>query len=651
VGLPIDAYIVSWDEGYRSTGNFTQLTRIDAYDQNFFNLTGGVLSTGRTYRFQVSALNKVGAGPPSSEIEARAASLPGKPGRPERLASVLVAGAPPAASITIGWYQEDLFDTGGVPLTGWNLYVHQKIGTTTEVTRADATLAFDGSGQPGVTQFTVTGLELDQDYLFFVTALNPGEGAWSDALTLRAAGFPLAPSEITELAGSRTGSSIGLEWPVPDSGGSAILSYTLAVVHENEADQIVYYGSSTRAILEGLRAGEEYQFKIKATTMVGDSEWSERMFKFLIVDKPSPPLDLRGIAFDASFVSFEWQQPIMSGGQPLSGFKIYREDCSLAATTLDLLVTLPASQFQYTDATVVGGSDYKYSVAAYNQLGGESARSAEHPVTPINEPLPSAAPTLVVGGKDFITVEWRAPASDGGATVTRYILYVRAEFESVYQQVYTGIALTFRLSAEQFPALLRAGFQYQFRVRSVNAAGVSPLSPASDLMLAAVPPSAPLNPVLVSRSATSLKFKWGRPLDLGGVELLGYKVYVAAGNQPDEQVVGAPCTADPTLTYYEHTDLVAGQTYRLTVSAFNIVEEGPLSRLRTGQDLLGDTVDYVLAADLPEAPKNPPNVVTITETAISLTLEAIAAPRDGGSPVTGYLVEIDDGLGGGSELG
>jgi hypothetical protein len=49
-------------------------------------------------------------------------------------------------------------------------------------------------------------------------------------------------------------------------------------------------------------------------------------------------------------------------------------------------------------------------------------------------------------------------------------------------------------------------------------------------MLAAIEPSMPLNLDLVSRSPSSLTFSWKAPADSGGVELLGYKVYVAKGN-------------------------------------------------------------------------------------------------------------------------
>ena len=70
----------------------------------------------------MTAHNRVGEGPVSVEIEARAQSLPGKLARPERVSSVVVAGVTSTTSITVKWYSVDLLDTGGVPLTGFKLY-------------------------------------------------------------------------------------------------------------------------------------------------------------------------------------------------------------------------------------------------------------------------------------------------------------------------------------------------------------------------------------------------------------------------------------------------------------------------------------------------------------------------------------------------
>lgn len=53
---------------------------------------------------------------------------------------------------------------------------------------------------------------------------------------------------------------------------------------------------------------------------------------------------------------------------------------------------------------------------------------------------------------------------------------------------------------------------------------------------------------------------------------------------------------------------------------------------------------YVIASDLPQAPVNPPTIVSVTKTSISITLDPIPLASNG-SPITGYIVLID-GLGG-----
>ncbi len=56
-----------------------------------------------------------------------------------------------------------------------------------------------------MTEYTVTGLDAGNDYSFLVTALTPDEGPQSESLTFRAAGFPVTPATIMEIAGTRTG--------------------------------------------------------------------------------------------------------------------------------------------------------------------------------------------------------------------------------------------------------------------------------------------------------------------------------------------------------------------------------------------------------------------------------------------------------------
>ena len=193
-------------------------------------------------------------------------------------------------------------DTGGVPLTGYKLYqvLEGAGGPSAPV------LAYDGTGAPEVLQTTLTGLNLDDDYSFYVTALNPAEGSASESSGFRLGGRPGAPGQITEVPDSRTGTRIGLEWTAPaDEGGSPILAYTLAMVTENDDDVVMYYGAANSAVVLDLTTGSTYWFKVKATSAVGDGNWSA-LSTFLIADAPSPPFNVQLTAFDNTLVTFTW---------------------------------------------------------------------------------------------------------------------------------------------------------------------------------------------------------------------------------------------------------------------------------------------------------------------------------------------------------
>lgn len=55
---------------------------------------------------------------------------------------------------------------------------------------------------------------------------------------------------------------------------------------------------------------------------------------------------------------------------------------------------------------------------------------------------------------------------------------------------------------------------------------------------------------------------------------------------------------------------------------------------------------FVIAANLPSKPVNPPTITLVTPNSISLTLQPIPDASNGGSAITSYIVQMDDGLGG-----
>lgn len=548
--IAVTKYNIYWNEGFRSSGEFVLYDSVNAFDQTFY--TAENLVTGTTYSFQVTAVNEIGEGTLSAEITSIAKDLPGKPEAPWRTTSVKTSAT--EASITLQW--NPLINTGGVALTGYKLYQKHVLTSAT-------TLAYDGTDAPEITTITITNLVLDNDYEFYVTGLNPEEGSQSDSITLRAAALPNEPTAITETASTRTGSSIGLEWVAPsDDGGSAITAYTLVEVNENKDDQVKYYGTNVNAILKELRAGSEYNYKVKASNIVGDGPYSN-IFTFLIVEKPSSPLNLQIDSFDNTFVTVSWEMPISNGGQPISGFKLYRQDCNDVGTDPVLITTQTASTFQYTDNSVTGGVEYRYFITAYNVLGGEGSQSNEALVTPITVPSGLSAPTHLQTTMNSLTVTWVAPTSDGDSPVEKYALFIKAEYESMYREIYRGLTNQYKAT------LLPTGFYYQFKVKAINKLGESSFSSASVSMITAIEPQTPINLDLVSRSSTAIKFSWNKPLVTGGVNLSGYKVYKAEGSGSYAEITTAPAKTNPVITTHEESGLTAGQTYKFKVSSYN----------------------------------------------------------------------------------
>jgi hypothetical protein len=106
---------------------------------------------------------------------------------------------------------------------------------------------------------------------------------------------------------------------------------------------------------------------------------------------------------------------------------------------------------------------------------------------------------------------------------------------------------------------------------------------------------------------------WTRPADNGGANLIGYKVYVSQGESEYVEVANAESLLNPAKEYHLHTatDLVTGEIYRFRVTAYNPLGEGKYAQLVTHLRLDGEINDYVIAADLPESPLNPPNLVQV----------------------------------------
>lgn len=121
---------------------------------------------------------------------------------------------------------------------------------------------------------------------------------------------------------------------------------------------------------------------------------------------------------------------------------------------------------------------------------------------------------------------------------------------------------------------LTEDMEYEFRVMAVNDAGVGAPSNISMPIKAAEPKDIPCAPsvICVSDSTnTSISLEWTRPVDDGGMEILGYIIEMVKEEETEWKRMNEQLVAE---TNYVVTDLETGAEYKFRVAAVNHVGRG-----------------------------------------------------------------------------
>ncbi len=128
------------------------------------------------------------------------------------------------------------------------------------------------------------------------------------------------------------------------------------------------------------------------------------------------------------------------------------------------------------------------------------------------------------GGNATVTVNWSAPASDGGTAVTGYsVRVVRASNNAQVGALRPADAGATSLAVTG----LSNGTAYRIQVRATNSVGSGPYSALSTSVTPATTPSAPVNRTPTRGSnggAKTASANWS-PGNTGGSAITGYRVY------------------------------------------------------------------------------------------------------------------------------
>ncbi len=241
---------------------------------------------------------------------------------------------------------------------------------------------------------------------------------------------------------------------------------------------------------------------------------------------------------------------------------------------------------------------------------GEWAETSGVPRTVPGEPRS----VRVTSGDESLTVSWNAPADDGGAEITGYLVEAATGGSSPPPEDAAGPG--HRIGG------LSNGVEHEVRVAAVNDAGAGAWSP----LVAATPLGVPDAPVVSSaeRGDRSVVVEWHAPAGDGGSAVTGYRVQWRTDRQqfsPSRQhSVGAD------VSRREITSLVNGVEHFVRVLAVNSVGVGDPS-----------TPVPFTPATTPGRPGTPR-----LERGDESVEVAWQPPGDGGSAITGYVVAWSD---------
>ncbi|WP_183099108.1 fibronectin type III domain-containing protein [Nocardioides pelophilus] len=508
-------------------------------------LTVGLLSSGSTYRCQVSATNAVGTGPASDLTPPIV--LTAVPGMPTNVTAV--QSSPTSLQVSFDPPASD----GGSTITGYEAECAS--GNDMPVSVAGASSPID-----------VDGLTTGATYECQVRAMNDvGFGEWSATSSFTLFGPPGAPTDISATASSPTSAQVSFS-PPANTGWTAITDYAVECSSGDGGVTRTASGVSSPITVTGLTPGATYTCQVRAINSVGPGDWSVVSDSFTMpATLPGQPTGVSATAASSTTADVSFSPPAFNGGSAITS---YTARCVSTNGGITRSQTGASSPIKVQN--LGGGRDYQCQVRATNSVGS----GAFSPFTstfslPATRPDAPTVVTVTAASSTSATVNFSPPAWNGGSAITSYV----ARCESTNG----GIARTKSGSGSPITVTsLTKGKKYRCQVRAINSVGVSAYSAlTSTVTLPPGVPDAPRNVAAIPLSSTSARVSFSPPVWNGGSAITSYLARCVSSNGGITRAKTG--TSSPLVV----AGLTPGKTYRCQVRATNAVGNSPLSAFST----------------------------------------------------------------------
>lgn len=606
-GVPINNYVVE----IRDTTSQTWTELSSTIIRTMFKAIR--LNTGSEYQFRVKAKNRYGVGPAITSEAVVAAypfKVPGPPGTPNVVAFT-------KDSITIGW-NEPVSD-GGNEVIGY--HIERKERSSIMWHKISKSLVRGNI-------FRTIGLEDGVAYEFRVMAENlAGIGKPSKASEAILALDPVDPpgQPMPTFVNKNV---ITIQWTKPEyDGGFKITGYT---VEKREHPAGRWIRANFTNIIEtvftvsGLTQDTSYEFRVMARNSAGavsvPSDPSDPIICKDDIIEPRIMVDaiFKDIVLLKAGESFRLDADI--AGQPTPSM-VWTKNGKEVENTMKLDVKFTELTTTLTNKDSVRSDGGEFVLTATN-VGGFAkhvfkVKVLDRPGAPVG-PLKVSNVTA-----ENCLLTWAPPADDGGAKIERYIIEKRESSRLVWTNVVTDLHATqYKVSK------LLKGNEYIFRVMAVNKYGQGePLD--SEPTIADNPyvvPDPPENPEVTAITKDSMVIMWQAPKCDGGTPITNYNIerkdriglrWVKCNKRKVKEL------------QFKATGLVVGHEYEFRVTAENAA----------GVSAPSVSSPSYKATDALYKPGAPCNPRILDTTKSSITVAWNKPVYDGGSDITGYIIE------------
>ena len=601
-GCPIECYEVEkMDE---ETGRWVPCGKTKGDDTKFDVAN---LVPGKKYKFRVRAVNKEGD---SEELETDLGTVaknpfdePDKPGRPEPTDwdkdHVDLTWAPPA-------------NDGGAPITGY--IVEKRKKGQHKWQKAKELKTPENSA-------TVPDLEEGEEYEFRVIAVNkagPSEPS-EPSRSVIAKPRKLAPViDRTNLKNIKIRQGQPLKFDVDVKGEPApTTEWSFGETTSNDHTKIENEPYHTQFMLVNSQRADSGVYRIFARNEHGTDEASVEITVTSKPTKPKGPIDVSDV--HAEGCKLKWDKPEDDGGEPILNYVIEKMDTETGRW-------VPACTSREPEADITGlipGKAYKFRIKAVNAEGESEPLETEKPTVaknPYNEPDKPGKPNITDWDRNRVDLSWAAPASDGGAPITGYIIEKKDKFGTKW----TKAAEVFGPETEARVSDLIEGQEYQFRVKAVNKAGPSaPSEPSQSIV------TKPRNLLPKIEHIRDVTVHAGQPVKLDA-KVIGEPPPKTTWFLGDKEIKSDDHTKIDSEPY--HTKLQIPSAVRGDTGTYKLVASN-----QSGSD---EVEVKVTVLDKPSAPEGPLDVSDVHAEGCKLKWKPPA--DDGGVPIEAYVVEKQD---------